>query len=166
MLLVDVDGVLTDGCIRLQSFPDGSVHEMKVFCALDGVGLKLLHMLGVKTGMITGRTSAVTQRRAREASMDFLFQGQATKTAAFEEALQKSGLTADQVAYVGDDLPDIPILERAGLAVAVANAAPEVKRAAHYVTQRRGGEGAVREVVELILKSQNRWQDAVPQALA
>jgi 3-deoxy-D-manno-octulosonate 8-phosphate phosphatase (KDO 8-P phosphatase) len=166
MLLLDVDGVLTDGCIYLQSFPDGSVHEMKVFYATDGVGLKLLHNLGIKTGVITGRKSSATMRRAREANMDFVFQGQATKSAAFEEALQKAGLTAEQAAYMGDDLPDIPVLERAGLAIAVANAMPEVKSAAHYVTRRRGGDGAVREVIELILKSQNRWRQAVPQALA
>lgn len=166
MLLLDVDGVLTDGRICLQSFPDGSVHEMKVFQAVDGVGLKLLHRMGIKTGVITGRNSAATQRRAREAGMDFVFQGQATKIAAFEEALKTAGLAADQVAYMGDDLPDIPVLERAGLAIAVANAAPEVKRAAHHVTLLRGGEGAVREVVELILKAQGRWHKAVPQALA
>jgi 3-deoxy-D-manno-octulosonate 8-phosphate phosphatase (KDO 8-P phosphatase) len=166
MLLVDVDGVLTDGRIRLQSFPDGSAHEMKVFDAHDGAGLKLLHEVGMKTGVITGRDSVAMRRRAREARMDFVFQGQATKSAAFDEALHRSGLRAEKVAYVGDDLPDLPILKRAGLAVAVANAVPEVKRAAHFVTRRRGGEGAVREVVELLLKAQGRWKTAVPEAKA
>jgi 3-deoxy-D-manno-octulosonate 8-phosphate phosphatase (KDO 8-P phosphatase) len=166
VLLVDVDGTLTNGEVCLQAFPDGSVAEMKVFNAHDGAGLKLASIMGIRTGLITGRDSAATARRAREASMEFVIQGQAKKLEAYKAILIRAGVTDAEVAYVGDDLPDLPLLERAGLAVAVANAVVEVKRAADYVTAARGGDGAVREVVELILKAQGRWRNAIPQAIA
>jgi len=166
VLLVDVDGTLTNGEVCLQAFPDGSVADMKVFNAHDGAGLKLASIMGMRTGLITGRDSQATARRAREASMEFVIQGQAKKLEAYKAILVRAGVTDDEVAYVGDDLPDLPLLGRAGLAVAVANAVVEVKRAAHYVTQKRGGDGAVREVVELILKAQGKWKKAIPQAIA
>jgi 3-deoxy-D-manno-octulosonate 8-phosphate phosphatase (KDO 8-P phosphatase) len=117
-------------------------------------------------GLITGRNCAATSRRAREASMEFVFQGRSKKLAAYEEILRTANVADEEVAYIGDDLPDLPLLRRAGLAVAVANAVPEVKQASHYVTARSGGQGAVREVIELILKAQGRWHEAIPRAIA
>jgi len=105
-------------------------------------------------------------QRARECEIEFVFQGRATKLGAFEEILRATGASDKEVAYVGDDLPDLPILQRVGLAVVVANAAPEVKRAAHYVTARSGGEGAIREVIELIVKAQGKWIAAIRDAKA
>jgi 3-deoxy-D-manno-octulosonate 8-phosphate phosphatase (KDO 8-P phosphatase) len=166
VLLMDVDGTMTPGVVCLQSFPDGSVAEMKVFNAHDGAGIKLASIMGIRTGLITGRDSPATTRRAREASMEFVIQGQPKKLEAYKGILARAGVTDEETAYVGDDLPDLPILDRVGLAVAVADAVVEVKRAAHYVTTLKGGEGAVREVVELILKSQGKWKKAVPLAIA
>jgi 3-deoxy-D-manno-octulosonate 8-phosphate phosphatase (KDO 8-P phosphatase) len=166
VFLMDVDGTLTPGVVCLQTFPDGSVAEMKVFNAHDGAGLKLASIMGIRTGLITGRDSQATSRRAREMGVEFVLQGQARKLEAYKGILARTGATNEEIAYMGDDLPDLPLMERAGLAVAVADAVPEVKRAAHYVTVAKGGEGAAREVVELILKSQGRWKKAVPQALA
>jgi 3-deoxy-D-manno-octulosonate 8-phosphate phosphatase (KDO 8-P phosphatase) len=166
VLLMDVDGTMTPRYVCLQSFPDGSVAEMKMFNAHDGAGLKLAALMGLRTGLITGRDSTATARRAREGNMEFVVQGQGKKLEAFKAIVIRAGVTDEEVAYVGDDLPDLPLFERAGLAVAVADAVPEVKRAAHYITVARGGEGAVREVVELILKSQGKWKKAIPLASA
>jgi 3-deoxy-D-manno-octulosonate 8-phosphate phosphatase (KDO 8-P phosphatase) len=166
LFLMDVDGTLTDGGVCLISLPGGEIAEMKIFNSLDGMGLKLANHMGIRTGFITGRKSPAVAQRARESNVDFVYLGQATKTAAFEEILQKAGVTEDEVAYMGDDLPDMPVARRAGLAVAVANAAPELKAICHYITRARGNEGSAREVVELILKSQGRWEEAVPQAQA
>jgi 3-deoxy-D-manno-octulosonate 8-phosphate phosphatase (KDO 8-P phosphatase) len=166
VLLMDVDGTMTPRFVCLQSFPDGSVAEMKMFNAHDGAGVKLAALMGIRTGLITGRDSPATARRAREGNMEFVVQGQGKKLDAFKAIVVRAGVTDEEVAYVGDDLPDLPLLERAGLAVAVADAVPEVKRAAHYTTTARGGEGAVREVVELILKSQGKWKKAIPLAIA
>lgn len=167
LFLMDVDGTLTDGGVCLISLPnDGGIAEMKIFSSLDGLGLKLAHTMGIKTGFITGRKSPAVLQRAQELSVDYVYLGQAKKMAAFEECMQKAGVSAEEIAYMGDDLPDIPVAQRAGLAVAVANAAPEVKAISHYVTQARGGEGSAREVVELILKAQGRWEEAIPLALA
>ena len=166
VLLMDVDGTMTPGYVCLQTFPDGSVAEMKMFNAHDGAGIKLAGIMGIRTGLITGRDSPATARRAVEAGMEFVAQGQPKKTQAYEDILARAGVTDEQVAYVGDDLPDLPILGRAGLAVSVADAVVEVQRVAHYVTKARGGEGALREVVELILKSQGLWKKAIPLAIA
>ena len=166
VLLMDVDGTMTPRYVCLQSFPDGSVAEMKMFNAHDGAGIKLAGIMGIRTGLITGRDSPATTRRAREASMEFVIQGQAKKLDSYKAILVRAGVMDEEVAYVGDDLPDIPLLQRAGLAVAVADATVEAKRAAHYITVARGGEGAIREVVELILKSQGKWKKAVPHAIA
>jgi 3-deoxy-D-manno-octulosonate 8-phosphate phosphatase (KDO 8-P phosphatase) len=166
LLLMDVDGVLTDGRIYLQSLPDGTAMEMKVFHAQDGAGLKLAHAMGVRTGLITGRDSPATARRAREAQVDYVCQHRDQKLPAYEEILREAGVGDGETAYIGDDLPDLPVMARVGLAIAVANATPEVKRAAHHVTARAGGAGAVREVVELILKAQGRWQKAIGRSRA
>jgi 3-deoxy-D-manno-octulosonate 8-phosphate phosphatase (KDO 8-P phosphatase) len=167
LFLMDVDGTLTDGGVCLLSLPnDGGVAEMKVFNSQDGVGLNLAHTMGIKTGFITGRRSPAVAQRAKECHVEFVYLGQATKTAAFEECIQKAQVSADEVAYMGDDLPDMAVAQRVGLAVAVANAAPELKAISHYQTKARGGAGTAREVVELILKAQGRWQEAIPLALA
>jgi 3-deoxy-D-manno-octulosonate 8-phosphate phosphatase (KDO 8-P phosphatase) len=167
LFLMDIDGTLTDGGVCLISLPNnGGIAEMKVFNSQDGLAIKLAHIMGIKTGFITGRKSPAVQQRADELSVAYVYLGQATKTAAFEECMQKAGVTADEVAYLGDDLPDMPVSKLAGLAVAVANAAPELKAICHYVTRAKGGEGSAREVVELILKAQGRWEEAIPKALA
>jgi 3-deoxy-D-manno-octulosonate 8-phosphate phosphatase (KDO 8-P phosphatase) len=172
LFLMDVDGTITDGgiCLISATVADrdetGSVSEMKVFNARDGQGLSLAHTMGIQTGFITGRRSPAVAKRASELNVTFVYLGQARKLRAFEECLEKGGVTEDEVAYLGDDLPDIPLAKRAGLSVSVADGAPELKAVCHYTTSRRGGHGAAREVVELILKAQGRWEEAVPQALA
>ncbi len=157
VLLMDVDGVLTEGHVFLQSFPDGSVHEAKIFHSQDGAGLKLAHDAGLRTGVITGRKSSAVVRRAKEVEMEFVYQGYSEKILAYEEIVRRAGVSEEEIAYVGDDLPDLPVMERVGLAIAVANAVFEVRRAAHFVTQRSGGNGGVREVIEQILKAQGKW---------
>ena len=166
VLLMDVDGVLTDGHIWLLSRRDGTASEIKGFSAYDGAGLKLARAAGLRTGIITGRESSAVTQRARECEIEFVYQHRATKLGALEEIMQATGASADEVAYVGDDLPDLPVLQRVGLAAAVANAVPEVKRVAHFVTTRSGGEGAVREVIELIVKAQGKWAAASQDAKA
>src|SRR5271170_576238 len=172
LFLMDVDGTLTDGgvCLISATAADGSgatsVSEMKVFNAKDGQGLSLAHTMGIQTGFITGRHSPAVAKRAQELKVTFVYLGQGKKTAAFEECIQKAGVTEDEVAYMGDDLPDIPLAQRAGLAVCVADGAPELKAVCHFTTHRQAGRGAAREVVELILKAQGRWEEAVPLALA
>ncbi len=172
LFLMDVDGTITDGgiCLISATAADGtghpSVSEMKVFNAQDGQGLSLAHTMGIQTGFITGRRSPAVAKRAEELKVTFVYLGQAKKTQAFEECLRTAGVTEDEVAYMGDDLPDIPLAERAGLAVSVADGAPELKAVCHYTTRRVAGHGTAREVIELILKAQGRWEEAVPQALA
>jgi 3-deoxy-D-manno-octulosonate 8-phosphate phosphatase (KDO 8-P phosphatase) len=170
VFLMDVDGTITDGGVCLiaatSAGGDSTVSEMKVFSAQDGQGLTLAHTMGIRTGFITGRKSPAVQRRADELKVEFVYLGQAKKTAAFEEVLQKTGVTADEVCYMGDDLPDMPLAGRVGLAVCVADGAPELKALCHYVTKRQAGHGSAREVIELILKAQGRWDEAVPLALA
>jgi 3-deoxy-D-manno-octulosonate 8-phosphate phosphatase (KDO 8-P phosphatase) len=166
VLLMDVDGTLTPGMVCLQTFPDNSVAEMKVFNPHDGAGVKLASIMGIRSGIITGRDSAANARRAREMGMEFVVQGQPKKLESYKAILIRAGVTDEEVAYIGDDLPDLPILNRVGLAVAVADAVVEVRRAAHYITTVAGGKGAAREVVELILKAQDKWKKAIPQALA
>ena len=161
LLLMDCDGVLTDG--RLWLTDDGD--EQKSFNTHDGLGLSLLHRAGLKSGIITGRSSRAVARRAQELGVEFVIQGNPDKTAAFEQLLQQAGVDENEVAFVGDDLPDIPIMNRAELAVAVADAVEETRSVAHYVTRAKGGRGAVREVIEIILKSQRRWQDLVEDYL-
>lgn len=166
LFLMDVDGTLTSGEVCLVSLPDGGVGELKAFDSQDGLALKLACVMGIETGFITGRRSPAVQQRASELRVRFVYLGQATKMAAFEECLQQAGVTEEETAYLGDDLPDMPLARRAGLAIAVQNAAPELKEICHYTTRVCGGKGAAREVVELILKAQGRWEEAIPLALA
>jgi 3-deoxy-D-manno-octulosonate 8-phosphate phosphatase (KDO 8-P phosphatase) len=161
LLLMDCDGVLTDG--RLWLTDDGD--EQKSFNTHDGLGLSLLHRAGIKSGIITGRSSRAVARRAQELGIEFVCQGNPDKIAAFEQLLTEAGVDENEVAFVGDDLPDIPIMNRAELAVAVADAVEETRAVAHYITRAKGGRGAVREVIEIILKSQGRWHDLVEDYL-
>lgn len=166
VLLMDVDGTMTNGGVILLSQPDGSALEIKQFDAHDGQGLTLAHTAGVRTGCITGRESPALLRRANEMKMEFIYMKQPMKVPAFEEIVRKAGVPESAVAYVGDDLPDLPLLHRVGLAVAVGDAVPEVKKAAHFTTPSNGGRGAIRDAVELILKSKGIWDEMIDKARA
>jgi 3-deoxy-D-manno-octulosonate 8-phosphate phosphatase (KDO 8-P phosphatase) len=155
LLLMDCDGVLTDGRITLM----GESDEQKTFHTRDGHGLVMLHHAGLLSGIISGRTSVAVERRARELNINYLHQGTWDKIKEFEQVLAEAGTEETEVAYVGDDVVDIPLMRRAGLAIAVADAGAETQAAAHYVTQLPGGHGAIREVAELILKAQGRWTE-------
>lgn len=159
LLLMDVDGVLTDG--KLYNVPDrdGKMVETKGFDSQDGIALQWLNWKDVKTGVVSGRVSPATEERARQVKMTYVYQGHIEKVPILEQILADAKISASEVAYMGDDLTDVVILRRVGLAIATANAREEVKRAAHYVTQAAGGRGAVREVAELLLKAQNRWEE-------
>lgn len=155
LLLMDCDGVLTDGQLTLLS--DGD--EQKTFHARDGHGIKLCERAGLKTGIISGRASGAVERRARELEMTYVRQNEKDKIKAFEELRAQANVSADECAFIGDDLPDVPVMRLVGFAVAVADAVDETKQAAHYVTRLKGGRGAVREVADLILKAQGRWEE-------
>ena len=157
LLLLDVDGVLTDGGIVYAD--DGT--ELKRFHVRDGSGLKFWQRGGNRVAIVSGRTSAAVARRAEELGIDPVFQGRGDKLPAFTLVLSATGLRPDEVCAIGDDLPDLPLLSRCGLAVAVADACPEVRAAADYVTTARGGHGAVREAVEWLMKLQGRWDEVV-----
>ena len=166
LLLMDVDGTMTDGSVTLLSQLDGSALEIKTFDAHDGQGLTLAHSAGIRTGCITGRESSALVRRAREMKMEYIYMKIPLKMPAYEEILRKAELPDSAVAFVGDDLPDIPLLRRVGLAIAVGDAVPEVKEVAHYTTKALAGRGAVREAVELILKSKGIWEEMIDKARA
>jgi len=154
---MDCDGVLTDGRIWVLE----SGEDQKAFHTRDGLGLELLHHAGLKSGVISGRVSSALTRRAEKLGMSYVRQGCKDKQQAFAEILADAGLTNDEVAFAGDDLNDLPLMLQSGLALAVADAALETRNHAHYVTEARGGHGAVREMIELMLKSQGRWDDLV-----
>lgn len=156
MLLMDVDGVLTDG-----TFEYGEDKETKRFHSRDGIGVVLAKRAGLKVGLISGRESAAVTARARQLQVDYVKLGVIDKVPALEEALEREGLTAEQVVFIGDDLPDLPILLRVGLSIAVADAHDEVRRRVDYVTRARGGYGAVREAVDLILLAKGLLEDLV-----
>ena len=159
LLLMDCDGVLTDGQIWLLENGD----DQKSFNTRDGLGLTLLHRAGLRSGIISGRSSRAVEKRARDLGVEFIRQGCGDKMRAFEEVLSKSRLAEAEIAFVGDDLPDIPLMRRSEFAVAVGDASAETRSQAHYVTKAPGGSGAVREVVEVILKAQGRWNDLVAE---
>jgi 3-deoxy-D-manno-octulosonate 8-phosphate phosphatase (KDO 8-P phosphatase) len=157
LFLCDVDGVLTDATVLV----DSRGGEAKAFSIRDGLGLVALRRAGIRVGWVSSRPSPATRRRARELKVDFLVQQKGRKVAAIERLLARCGLTWDDVCYAGDDLVDLGPLQRAGVAVAVADAAPEVRAVAHAVTQASGGHGAVREIAEWILKAQQKWNNIV-----
>ena len=155
LLLLDVDGVLTDGRIIY----DNHGNELKAFDVKDGHGLKMLQRAGIKVGIITGRSSAVVARRAEELGIKILYQGALQKLEPYREILSDLKITDEQVAYVGDDVVDLPILQRVGFSATVADAVPEVLPLVDYVASRCGGRGAVREVCDLLLRSSGRWDE-------
>ncbi|MCI0355878.1 MAG: HAD hydrolase family protein [Acidobacteria bacterium] len=188
LLLLDVDGVMTDGSIWLFPAPAGapqsmaaqatepadaggfaicsnSMIEAKGFSAHDGTAISLARLGGLRTGVITKRISETVALRARDLRLDHVHQGAANKLAALDEILRKEGLRAEQAAYVGDDIIDLPVMRRCGLAIAVASARAEVKREAHFITPHRGGHGAVRDAVEFILRAHGKWKQAVEEYL-
>jgi 3-deoxy-D-manno-octulosonate 8-phosphate phosphatase (KDO 8-P phosphatase) len=157
LLLFDVDGVLTDGAILLHA--DGT--ESKRFDIRDGTGIVLAERAGIKTGILSARQSAATTERARQLRIPIVRQGAVDKLETYEEILAAEGLTDVEVAYIGDDLLDLPVLARVGLSAAPADAVPEVRSRVHWISSRNGGDGAVRELAELILKAQDRWSEMV-----
>lgn len=154
VLLVDVDGVLTDG--RVLYLPDGE--EGRIFNVRDGLGIQLLRASGLKVGFLSGKTAEVVRRRGEELGVELLLLGVEDKVAAFDKALEQLGVDAEEVCYVGDDLPDLPLLRKAGLGCAVADAAPEVRANANIILRANGGQGAVREVCERLLKAKGNWR--------
>ena len=156
-VLSDVDGVLTDGGIVF----DNQGIESKRFFVRDGLGIALWHRAGYQYGLLTARTSHIVKVRADELGIDMVRQGFEDKLPVAIEMIEQLGLTAEQVCYIGDDLPDLPVIQLVGLGVAVADASTEVRQSADYVTKTNGGQGAIREIVEMILKSQRRWDDLI-----
>ena len=184
LILFDVDGVLTDGKIWIFPAPSGtqqsvleqsaqhggqgglglhstSLIEAKGFHAHDGTAISLARLVGIKTGLITKRVSETVALRARDLKIDHVYQGIQNKAAVFAQILEKDGITAREAAFVGDDVIDLPVMEKCGLAIAVKNARGEVKAKAHWVTPHAGGDGAARDAVEYILKAQGKWKKAV-----
>jgi 3-deoxy-D-manno-octulosonate 8-phosphate phosphatase (KDO 8-P phosphatase) len=161
LLLMDCDGVLTDG--RIWILENGE--DQKAFHTRDGLGIDLLHRAGLKSGIISGRTSSALERRAQSLGVSYLWQGRDDKRQAFADTLAQAQVTKEEVAFIGDDLTDLPLMGQSGLAIAVADAAAEVRERAHHVTGANGGYGAVREAIELILKAQGRWDDLVKSYL-
>jgi 3-deoxy-D-manno-octulosonate 8-phosphate phosphatase (KDO 8-P phosphatase) len=184
LLLFDVDGVLTDGKLYIFPAPAGiqqstqdhaakhdgqggfglisqSMIEAKGFHAHDGTAISLARLAGIKTGLITKRVSETVALRARDLKLEYVYQGIQDKLTTFEEILRREGLDAIEAAFVGDDVIDLPVMRNCGLAIAVANARAEVKAGAHYVTPHAGGEGALRDATEYILKAQGKWKQVV-----
>src|SRR5215470_10985321 len=186
LLLFDVDGVLTDGKLFFFPAPAGaevttrdhaakhggqggfglasaSTVEAKGFNAHDGTGFSLARLGGIRTGLITKRISETVALRARDLKLEHVYQGIQDKLTVFEEILRQEGLRASEAAFVGDDVIDLPVMRRCGLAIAVANARPEVKKEAHYITPHSGGDGALRDAIEYILKAQGKWKLVVSE---
>jgi len=159
LLLFDVDGVLTDGVIVMHA--DGS--ESKGFHIKDGAAIVWAQRAGVPVGLLSARASGATTHRAAQLAIRIVQQGVTSKLSAFEQILKSSGLAEEAVSYMGDDLLDLPVLDRAGLAAAPADAAREVRQAVHWVSAARGGRGAVRELIELVLRAQGRWDGIVAE---
>lgn len=156
MLIVDVDGVLTDGGLQF----DNHGEEYKTFNSLDGHGIRMLLDQGIEVAVITGRESGIVRHRMQDLGVTRIYQGYRDKLPALEELLAHSGLSNEQVAYVGDDLPDLPVMRRIGLAIAVANAHAFVRQHCDMVTENRGGGGAVREITDFLLESQSLLEAA------
>lgn len=159
---MDVDGVLTDGKLHFT----GNGDEFKTFDAQDGHGIAMAQRIGLSIGFISGRSSRATTRRAVDLGVTIVLQKPTNKMELVETVKRQHGFTNGEIAFIGDELVDLPVLRRVGLAVAVPNAMDEVKRVAHYVTRRRGGDGAVREVIEMILKAQGSWKKAIARYMA
>lgn len=173
IILFDVDGVLTDGTIWIYPMPvaqpDGSITtrmvEAKGYSAHDGAGMTLARLGGMKVGIITKRISETVALRARDLKLEFVYQGQAFKMQAMREIVEKEGVTLDEIAYVGDDVVDLPVMRQCGLAIAVANARTQVKAEAHYVTPHAGGEGAGRDAIEFILAAKGLLEKCIEASI-
>lgn len=155
LVVFDVDGVLTDG--RIIYNDEGQ--ETKSFDVKDGHGIKLLMRSGIDVAIITARLSKTVTHRAANLGIDLVYQGMRDKSAAFDDMLQKMGLRPEQAAYMGDDIIDLPVIRRAGFSAAVSDAVAEVREAVDYVSEKRGGRGAARDLAELVLKAQGRWEE-------
>lgn len=154
-VIFDIDGVLTDGRIVHGNYGD----ELKFFDVQDGLGIVLLHRAQIKVAIITAKASRIVKNRAKELKIKYVFQNHHDKLKIFEKLLKKFKLSPDEVCFIGDDLIDIPILKRVGLSISVPNAVPEVKEITHYTTERSGGHGAAREIIDIILKAQGKWEE-------
>lgn len=161
LILSDVDGVLTDGVVSY----DNHGIESKRFHIRDGLGIKLWQKAGHEFGLVTGRSSQVVRVRASELDISIVRQGVIRKWDAVQEIIGSLQLRAEQVCFIGDDLPDLPVIRQVGLGVTVADASKELQENAHYVTEHRGGDGAVREIIEMILKQQRRWNSIIQHYL-
>jgi 3-deoxy-D-manno-octulosonate 8-phosphate phosphatase (KDO 8-P phosphatase) len=161
LLLLDCDGVLTDGGLHYTFDGKHVLEGAKVFHIHDGLGLKLAREAGLKLGIISGRVSPALTARARELQIEHLRQGVDDKLYVYEQIKTAEGFADDRIAYIGDDLPDMPLMRRVGLAIAVADAVDEIRECAHFVTNKPGGRGAAREAIELILKAQDKWRESL-----
>jgi 3-deoxy-D-manno-octulosonate 8-phosphate phosphatase (KDO 8-P phosphatase) len=159
LLLMDVDGVLTDGKLYFIPGADGQMVEFKGFDSQDGIALQWCNAKGIRTGVISGRNSPATVERAKQAKMDYVYQGHTEKIPIIEEIMAHAGVAVEEVAYIGDDLTDVVVFHRVGFAIATANARPEVKGEAHWTTANVGGTGAVRDAVELIFQARGFWPE-------
>ena len=161
LLRLDVDGVMTDGRIYYVPRPEGGMFETKTFHSRDGIGIRYARDAGIKVGIISGRGSDTVRYRAAELKLDFVEENSLKKIPPYERIRQAAGVKDDEVCYVGDDLVDLPILKRVGLAVSVQNGHSLLRRHVHYVTQAPGGLGAIRETIEIILDAQGKWKAVV-----
>jgi len=159
ILITDVDGVLTDGKVNLFFNAAGEIDEFTSFAAIDGLGTLFLNHAGIPSAIITGRNHATTAQRAKGLGVKYIYQGFLDKTGPFKDILDKENIKPEQVAYLGDDIIDLPLLSVVGLAVCPADARPETKKYCHYITACGGGEGVLRETADLILKAQGFWED-------
>lgn len=154
MIIMDVDGTLTDGSLLI--LPDGE--ELKSYNVKDGAGILLAHLAGLRTGIITGKTSKALEKRAKKLKISDLYQGILNKIEVLSEILDKNEFKPEQIAYIGDDLGDLEVIKTVGFAGAVADAHPEIKKHSHFICNKTGGKGAVREFIEFILEAQDKWQ--------
>lgn len=164
MLIMDVDGVLSDGRLYYVPLHDGTISEVKSFNAVDGLGLKMIRMFNIQTAIITGRAALTTRHRAKDLCIKYVYEGFLSKLAPFKEILNKTGLKAEEVAYIGDDLTDLPLFKEVGLACCPNNSCLEVIEACHLVCTKNSGDGAVREVCDMLLKSQGLWPQMLEKA--
>jgi len=161
MLITDIDGVMTDGRIVYSIYGD----ELKFFDVTDGFGMSLLNRVGIKTVIITAKKSKIVKMRGRDLKVARVYAGFLDKLVPFNDLLKRFKITAEEICFIGDDLIDVPVLKRVGFAVSVPNAVEEVKTVAHHITTKPGGRGAVRELCDLILKSQDKWDEATARFL-
>ncbi len=166
LILFDVDGVLTDGQILIIPDGHGTVHEFKMFNTTDGVGLSFARRIGLRLGVLTGRTSETVAVRARELGMEIVEQGSWNKLETYEKICAHTRLDDAQIAYMGDDLQDLPVLRRVGLAVGPANAQEDIRKYCHLITGRDGGHGAVRDALEFIIRAHGKWDEIMARYLA